>query len=146
MEATTYLKVPYPSEGDEPFFTTYESQMASLDEMIFCTKIQNNLFVAGGGTKTLTPSTNTLTWTADFVIPVFYYGKKITIPYGPGSAFRQVQLLDGQALGVDIPMVMQDNTVGQMQVYSQLTPANHQTWIFAWRYGNNVFFKGMSQI
>lgn len=145
-EQTTFMKYSYPSEGENPFYDSYLAQMEQIDQANFMAKLQSNLFVGGGGTVTFTSATGALNWTDDFIIPVFHFGKKISIPYGPLGAVRQAIVLDGYAIVVNIPFTMSDNVVGTMQILSQLTPLNHQQWVLGWRFGNKIYFKGMSPV
>jgi hypothetical protein len=145
-EQTTFMKYTYPSEGENPFFDAYLAQMEQIDQANFMTKIQNNLFVGGGGVISFASTTGTLTWTEDLIIPVFHFGKKISIPYGPLGSIRSAVVLDGYAIVVNIPYTMTDNITGTMQILSQLTPLNHQQWVFGWRLGNKIYFKGMSSV
>jgi hypothetical protein len=149
-EVSTFLQIPYPSEGQDPFYDTYLSQVEALDQVIFMNKLQNNLFVGGGGIIGFTPSSGLLYWTEDFVVPVFHFGKKMSIPYGPlGSIenpIRNTTILDGYAIVLNIPYTMTGNVSVSMQVLSQLTPLNHQQWVMAWRLGTKVYFKGMNSV
>lgn len=145
-EVSTFMKFSYPSEGENPFYDSYLAQMEQIDAAAFMSKIQNNLFVGGGGTLTFTSGTSTLNWTDDFIVPIFHFGKKMNIPYGPIGTNKSCTILDGYAIVVTIPMTMTENIVASMQVISQLTPLNHQQWVMAWRCGNKVHFKGLGTI
>jgi hypothetical protein len=146
VEQSTFLKIPFPSENEDPFWDGYLAQIEAQDALAFQAKIQSNIFVGGGGTITFTPGTSTLNWTSDFIIPVFHYGKKITISFGPDNLNRQAIIPDGYAIVVEIPYSMTDNVVGQMRLLAQLTPANHQQCVIGWRLGNKVYFRGMSPV
>lgn len=150
MEQTTFMKINYPGEYQEPFWDAYLSQMEMIDQALFMNKLQNNLFVGGGDTPSqpilFDSGSNTLTWFSDFVIPIFHFGYKLTVPYGPSGNTRTATILDGYAIVVNIPFTLTANTPISMQVLSQLTPLNHQQWVMAWRSGKNVYFKGMAQV
>lgn len=145
-EQSTFMQFTYPSEGENPFYDSYLAQVEQLDQALFMNKIQNNLFVGGGGTLTFTPSTGVLNWSDDFIIPIFHFGKKLNVPYGPFGTSRTATLLDGYAIVVNIPYTMSDNVTASMQILSQLTPLNHQQWVMGWRSGNKVYFKGMNPV
>jgi hypothetical protein len=150
-EQTTFMKISYPSEFENPFWDSYFAEKEQIDQALFMNKLQNNLFVGmdnpigSPGVISFTASTNTLDWTTDFIIPIFHFGYKLTVPYGPTGS-RSATILDGYAIVVNIPFTMTANTVISMQVLSQLTPLNHQQWIMAWRSGTKVYFKGMSPV
>lgn len=143
---TTFLAIPYPDENSDPFWDMYESQMSALDQIAFMSKIQANLFVAGGGSISFSSGTQILSWTSDLIIPVYHYGYKITVPYGPDNLTRAAIVPDGYAIVVEIPYVLTANVVAEMKILSQLTPANHAQWILGWRNGTKVYFKGMSPV
>lgn len=143
---STYLKIAYPEEHQDPFYETYESQVNSTDEILFMQKIQNNLIIGGGGIISFSSITQQLTWTQDFIVPVFHYGKKITLSYGPDNATRVASILDGYALVIEIPYVLTDNITTNIKVLSQLTPLNHQQWVLGFRTGTKVYFKGLSPV
>lgn len=143
MEITTFMQFPYPDDGQDPFYDAYQTQMQALDEAAFMSKIQNNLIIGGGGAVALNSSTGVLTWTGDFVVPVFHFGKKITVSFGPDGPIRACGLPDGSALVLEIPFTMADNVVLNFSVLTQLTPLNHQQWIAGLRLGSKVYFKGM---
>jgi hypothetical protein len=143
---TTFLKIPYPDESADPFWDTYEAQMSAIDQSMFMCKIQCNLFVGGGGVVSFSPGTQTLSWTSDFIVPVYHYGYKITVPYGADNVTRSAIIPDGYAIVVEIPYTMTANVVAEMKIISQLTPANHAQWVLGWRTGNKVYFKGMSPV
>ena len=142
---TTFMKFPYADEL-EPDWDAYEAQMQSQDEAAFMAKLQNNLFVAGGGTILLNATSNLLTWTADFVIPVFHFGRSLLVSFGPDEATRACSLPNGAALVIEIPFTMTANVVTTVTGLSQLTPLNHQQWVLGWRYGNKVYFKGLGVV
>jgi hypothetical protein len=146
MELSTFLKIPYPSEKEVPFYDSYLAQVEAQDAVAFMAKVQANVMVGGGGTITFTPGTSTLTWTTDFVVPVFHYGKKISIPFGPDNVNRHAIIPDGYAIVVEIPYSMSDNVILPMRLLGQLTPANHQQCVIGWRFGNKVYFRGMNSV
>lgn len=146
VEQSTFLKIPYPSEKENPFYDPYVAQIEAMDTIMLMSKIQANVFVGGGGTITFTPGTSSLTWTSDLIVPIFHYGKKITIQFGPDNLNRQATIPDGYAIVVEIPYAMADNVVLPMKLIPQLTPANHQQCVIGWRYGNKVYLRGMSPV
>ena len=143
-EQTTFLKMTYPSDGENPFWDSYVAQMEQMDQLLFMQKVQNNLFVGNSNSVLFNSSSNLLTWSGDFFIPIFHFGFKMTV-LGPSST-KTATILDGYAMIVTIPYTMTGNTTITMQVLSQLTPLNHQQWIMGWRLGNTVYFKGMAPI
>ena len=149
-EQTTFMKISYPSEFENPFWDSYYAEKEQIDQALFMNKLQNNLFVGDGGVVGFTSSNNKLQWTTSFTIPVFHFGFKLTVPYGPGGSItnpiKYAIIPDGYAIVVNIPFTMTANTEISMQVLSQLTPLNHQQWIMGWRSGTTVYFKGLASV
>lgn len=146
MEKTQYLGIRYPSEFEDPFWDNYVAQMEDVDQILFHRKIQNNLFIGDGGTLVWSGGTGVLTWTADFVVPVFFWGRKLLVRYGPDNATRAVNLIDGQALVVTVPTVMNGNVIVNFSVANQLDPNLHTQWVAGWRVGSKLQLKGIGQL
>ena len=146
METMQFLGIRYPSEFEDPFWDAYEAQMQDTDLILFLRKIQNNLFIGAGGTLNWNGGSGVLTWTDDFVIPVFHWGRRILVRYGTDNLTRAVNLLDGQALVVTVPVVMNQDVTVNFSVVSQLTPTAHNQWVAGWRVGSNLQLKGIGQL
>lgn len=142
-EQTTFLKIPFPSETENPFWNTYNAQMVAIDEYLFMAKVMNNLFIGGGGSIGWNGVLGTLTWTADFVVPMLANGKKILVRFGPDEINRTVTLSDGQALVIDVPMAMSVDAVVHLRAINSFDPAKKNEWAFAWRIGSTLQIKGL---
>jgi len=146
MAKTPILEIPYPDEGDEEFYGSFQSMMRELKRLTLMNKIQTSSLLGGGGTIAFTVGTGLLTWTADFVLPILHYGKKITIPYRPNGATRTAALRYGSALVIEVPYTMNADQVTNFNVLNQLDRLNHQLFVLAVRIGSKVHFRGMSPI
>lgn len=147
MAKTTFLGIDYPDENQDPFYESYEAQMQQMDQIIFMQKVMNNLFLSGGGTRTWNGGSGSFSWSADFVIPVFHWGKKINVQFGPDNMNRFVAIPDGSALVVTIPFVMNENiTVNFAAPVAQLTQQSHSQWVAGWRYGSVLYLKGIGEL
>ena len=62
------------------------------------------------------------------------------------GATRQVGLLDGQALVVEIPFAMSANVTRNFSVVSQLQQTSHTQWVAAVRIGDKVYFRGLGEV
>lgn len=145
METTQFLGIRYPSEQADPFWDEYVAQMQDLDVILFHRKIQNNLFIGDGGALAWNGA-GVLTWSADFVVPVFYWGRRVLVRFGPDNLTRAVTLADGQALVVNMPTVMNADVVVNFEVASQLNPAVHNQWVAGWRIGTKLQLKGIGEL
>ena len=77
-ETTDRMGVPYPSENQNPYYSTFESMANELDQLNFAWFNHINTIVAGGGT--ISWSSGTLSFTADIDIVSPTHGVKQTIP------------------------------------------------------------------
>lgn len=146
-EQSAFLKISYPGEESDPFWDQWVEMVRQMDEAMFMALVLPNLFIAGGGTRTWNGGSGIFTWTTDFTVPVFYWGKKLIVRYGPDAANRAVTLLDGQALVVEVPIVLNnDTTVVNFSVVSQLTQSKRNLWIAGWRNGSVLQLKGIGEL
>lgn len=146
MSETPILEIPYPDEGQEEFFSAFVSMMRELERITLMNKIQNSLFLGGGGTISFSTTTNILQWTEDFILPIPQYGKKITISYGPDHATRQATMSDGSMLVIELPYTMNADRTANFDQISQVDRMNHQRCVLAIRIGDRVYFKGRSSV
>lgn len=144
-EETTYESIIYPSENDNPFYTSYKAGMSQIDRLFRTLRMKESMLIGGGGTLAFNSGTGLLTWTADFMAVVPFYGKKITVNYGPDLLTRQATLADGAILVLELPMILSDNKTMQFQTYNQL-PDNIQLWVAGIRIGSKVYFRGLSPV
>lgn len=146
MAQTPILNIPYPDEEQEEFYNSFVSMMREVERITLMNKIQNALVLGGGGTVSFNSGTGALTWTADFILPVLHYGKKVTIQYGPNFATRQATLSDGSGLYIELPYTMNSDMTTSLLFTNQLDRLNHQQCLLALRIGSKVHIKGMSPI
>jgi hypothetical protein len=62
MASSTRMKWPYPSEGADPWYESFDNMVKAIDASVYGSRETLNLIVTGGGTFTWTASTSTLTW------------------------------------------------------------------------------------
>lgn len=147
MAESTFCKFPYPDEYANPFWDQYESQIQAMDKLIFMRKIKENIIVGGGGIFSFVSLTGIFTWTDDFILPIYHFGKKISIQFGPDGLNRSVTIPDGYALSISIPFAMKTNETRNFSVISQLTPVDEQQFIVAFRSGSKIYFnRGLSPV
>jgi len=146
MAKTTFLEIPYPEENQNPFYDAYRQQMEAMSRILFQVKLQSQFIVSGGGVVAFNAGTNTLTWTQDFMIPVYYYGFKLNVRFGPDYANRQALMSDGQALYIEVPFVLTQNMVVNFSQGTAINKDNHQIFVVCYRNGNKVHFNGLGAI
>ena len=145
-EITSYLKIPIPGENSDPFMNQFREYTRKIEEPIFFNKLFSSLFISAGGTRTWIGVSGILTWTADWEIPMFQYGFKVLVAFGTDGITRTVNLLDGQALVVTIPISIGANRTVNFQVLDTLDPNRNDQWVVGWRNGNTLQLKGIGEI
>lgn len=145
-ETTDLMKIPYPAEDSDPFWDAWVEMMNYIDRAMFFQKIMANLFIGGGGTRSWNGVSGALTWTSDFVIPVYHWGKRILVRFGPDGLTRALNLADGQFLMVTIPASMNADVVVNFEVRSQLDQTQHNQWVAGWRIGDALQLKGIGEL
>lgn len=141
-----FMRWTVPSEFEDPFWNSYEAQINDQDGSAFLSKMMANMFLTSGGTRTWNSGSGLFTWTADFVVPIFHYGKKISIQYGPDGLTRSANLFEAQALVITLPMVVNDNLVVNFAVASQLSSAAHNQWVAGCRVGSVLQLRGLGEL
>jgi hypothetical protein len=135
---TSFLKFPIPGEDSDPFYDQFVELIRAIESRVFMNDLIKNFFLTKGGTLTWNSGTGIFTWTEDFEVPVFFYGKKMFLRYGPDAATRALALQDGQAIIVEIPSVIGTDTVLNLNVVSQLDVNKANQWVIAFRNGSNL--------
>ena len=146
MEQTTFLKIFYPSENENPFWEIYQKQMEGLDSILFMQKLMGNMFMSAGGTRTWNGGTGLFSWTQDFKVPVYHYGKVISIVYGNDNITRSVGLQDGECLYIEVPATINANLSMNFKKAAQLDVKKHNQLVLAYRMGASLYLKGIGEI
>lgn len=143
---TDFLGITYPDEHCDPFYDQYVQGILDTEKVAFFSKIFSQMWITAGGTRSWSGVGGLLTWTQDFVIPVPFWGRKISVVYGPDAATRAVAVADGQLLVITAPMGMAANTTKNFEVISQLDPARHDQFVCGMRVGNVLYLKGIGEL
>lgn len=144
--SSTYMKYSYPDEYANPFWDDFEALVRQVDKASFMSKLKSNLLIGDGGTVSFNSTSGIISWTGDFVIPMPHFGFKLTVSYGPDGISKQMGLLDGSAIVVDLPFAMSQNETRTFQVSSQLNQSSNSLWVAGVRIGDKVYFKGLSPV
>lgn len=95
-ESSSRMRWPYPSEGQDPFFATYQAQISAQDASAFALVENQNIFIMAGGTITWAASSGLLSWATSIELNSAQTGFKWSI--SPGS----ITLADGECFYVDL--------------------------------------------
>lgn len=141
---TEFLKIPFPdAEEQNPSYELFQSYTEKIEGYLYMATLMKNFFLAEGGDVTW--DGGIMRWTTDFYIPVFFWGKRFTISYGPDSANRYAVLQNGQALVVEIPSVPNTNAL-IFSVVSQLDQAKPNQWVAGWALNGRLYLNGLGEI
>lgn len=72
MPVSPRLRWPYPAENQDPWYESFEDFVAAMDNSVFASMEDRNMFAMGGGTMSFDAGTGLLTWGAaiEFNSPV----------------------------------------------------------------------------
>lgn len=129
---TTFRKLAYPGENSNPFWEQWRGLMNQIDAELHLRQLMSNMIPDGGGTITFNSGSNLMTWTADFVVPLFHWGFSLNLVFGPDDSTRNANIQNGQALIVTVPSSLNANRDLNMTVVSQLTTTANNQWVLAW--------------
>jgi len=139
---TPRLQFPYPSEGEQPFFSVFEAGELAKDSAHWSHGANNNLVFSEGGTFTWNAGTSTLTWTADIKVLSFSTDYFITIP--PQSLI----IADGQVTFFKVIRLLETATTATIDTGSRIEKSgvkNFDLQQFAARRGTTLYFpRGLS--
>ena len=143
---TDFLQLTYPDENCDPFYDQFVAFITESEAVMYMSKVLSNMWITAGGTRTWNSVGGIFTWTSDFIVPVPYWGYKITVPFGPDAATRTAGLADGNLLIVSVPMSFQSNAVSNFQVVSKLDPNRNDQFVCGMRVGNALYLKGIGEL
>lgn len=81
-EHSPYLRHPYPSINEDPWYDGFEDLVDALDVVDYAAREDRHLVFSGGGTVSWDAGTGLLTWTAEIQILAAITGRQWTIPAG----------------------------------------------------------------
>jgi|SRR6185295_2567547 len=128
MIDTPYFGWPYPEENDDPYFDEIAAFFVSQDDTVFgLMNTMANIIIPPSGVN-WNPLSMTLTWNADFEIPLMATGFSLFVKYGPDQANRTAVLGDGGRLIVVVPRTSTGNVTANFSVVHGVVPI--QTGLF----------------
>lgn len=143
---TSLLKIPIPGEDADPYMDQFIEYTNVIEMSIFMRKLMINFLLTGGGTRIWSSGTGIFSWTADWVIPVFHWGKKINVVYGPDGATRAALIPSGSCLIVDIPAILNGNVNLNFRVVSQLNTNVDNEWVAAWNNAGTLIIRNIGEL
>jgi len=143
---TQFLKFPIPGEDSDPFYDQFVELMTVVEKWSYMSALMRNFFLTGGGTLSWDGTNGILQWTDDFIVPVFFWGKRLLLRYGSDNASRNLQLQDGQAIVAEIPFVIGTDSVINIAALSQLDQLKPNQWVMGWRNGSTLWLNGMGEV
>lgn len=143
---TQFLKLPIPGEDSDPYYDQFVELMNVVEKWSYMNALIRNIFLSGGGTRLWDGMNGIFEWTDDFTVPIFFWGKRLLLRYGPDNASRNFQLQNGQAAVIEIPYVIGTDTVVNFSVVSQLDQTKPNQWVVGWRDGSSLWLHTLGQI
>jgi hypothetical protein len=105
MPKTPRLGWEYPQEDAKSWWDTYESLLNQQETDVLAALEESTMYLTGGGTVTVDPDTDILSWSAGFSLISFANGGIITIDPGTLSGF-----VDGSVGYVDVARPLSTNS------------------------------------
>lgn len=106
-EKTIYVEHTYPSEDTDPWYSEFQTMMASLDVVDYAAREDRHLIISGGGTVAWDAVTGVLSWTAEIQILAAITGRQWTLAAGSVTLDSSVGLI----AQTTIPRAPSSNTV-----------------------------------
>ena len=139
-ELTPRNLFPYPSEREEPYFSTAKGNYLAEDAAMWANAENGNLTYVGGGIFNWDATANVLWWTDHISITGFSTPFKAIIT-GPAS----IELQEDEVAYFKMPRLIQNADVGITSLYRSNRiylegVRMHDLRLFAYRSGNTVYF------
>lgn len=141
-ELTPQNEYPFPSEFDEPYYSTIRSYFLATDMADWALAENHNLIWSGGGAFSWNATTGVLTWSTTVEIRT-KTTVWVTSVLGPPLPGGQVTLQDGETSFFQHPRLLVSNRTVSLTVgpITQLPGVRlHDITMFATRIGTTVFF------
>ena len=134
---TPRMSYPYPSEGEQPFFTVYQAGEFARDASHYAHSENHNFVLAGGGTFSWDAGTSTLSWTDPIFILGFATNNFLTIDA------QSVVIEDGQVVFFNVLRLLKTNPTIPLEIGSRIEKSGvrlHDLMLFAARVGDTIYF------
>lgn len=134
MPTSPRLHWPFPSQGQEPWFDTFESMVGAMDASGFAAREDRHTIFMEGGTFSFAANTGVLTWTQPIEILSGVTGFRWLIPAA------SLVLQEGDMFWVDLPRGPTANISTTAQKSNQI-PSSDTAQIIGIRRNNRVYFR-----
>jgi hypothetical protein len=144
-ELTPRMQFPYPSDREQPFFTSYRSGELARDASHWALSENDNLVFAGGGTWTWTAGTGVLSWSADLLILGFTSPTKSYLLIPAGS----IVVEDEEVVFFNVLRLLQTNANATLEKGPTIAKPGvrlHDLMLFAARVGDVIYFPGFKSM
>lgn len=142
-EFTPRLRIPYPSEFDDPWIAGFRNYATQVDSVLHALSENDNLRYIGGGNFSWTTATNILSWTEDINVRSF------TTPYGGVIPAQSFELEEGDILFFQMFRMLTGNFTVSM-VKGKVTTfdpvRNPDLVVFAFRADDVIYMPGQNSI
>tara|TARA_Y100000310_G_C20698303_1_gene827292 strand:+ start:4019 stop:5263 length:1245 start_codon:yes stop_codon:yes gene_type:complete len=123
-EETRRLKIPYPSDGQDPYYPAFEAMLKSIDSISFADFSDRNMIFSGGGSVSWVGSK--LSFTEAIVFTEATYGQRQSL-----SAVSDVYIPSGHFLHTEVSRGNTASVTLGVNVDSSI-PINTQAVMLAW--------------
>jgi len=135
---TVFNNWTFPEEFEDPFFNTFQNMIGAIDSAFHSEKVLRQTILGGGGTILWTAGGG-LSWGADFTVPIFTSGLKVTLAFGPDNQTRVAVIEDGEFLHAIVPTAISENVTINMLTASKILATEQRALIIGWRDGNTLY-------
>jgi hypothetical protein len=140
MPNTILLGHTFPSENQDPHYTTLTNFFNQNDVTMWNNRLRSWMILAGGGTLTWNSGTGSLFWTEDFVIKNLNSGFLTRYVFGTDNITREVVINDGQILYGEFSSILTTTQYKNLLVADQLGSIDN-LFVLAFRYGTKLYFQ-----
>lgn len=134
MTQTPRTSIPYPTRGQDPWFTGHEATLTEIDLQSYAYREDRGILAIDGGTFTFSAITGVLSWSASINLTSDVTGFLWEV------VAASVNLEDGDYLYLDLPRGPITITAVTPQV-AQIVPNTSEAYPLAYRRGSLVYFR-----
>ena len=143
MPNTILLAHTYPTENQDPHFTTLINFFNQNDVTMWNNRLRSWMILAGGGTFTWNSGTGSFIWTEDFVIKNLNSGFLTRYSYGPDNVLREAVLNDGQVLYGEFSSVLTTTQYKNLLVADKISSVDN-LFVLAFRHETKLYLQNGS--
>jgi len=142
---TTFMGIPIPGENSDPFYDQFLEYSRTIDLALHNLSMTQNSIISGGGSISWAAGSGLLSWTDDIYAPMFKWGYKLVLRYGPDNTTRNANISNGSALVVTLPASLNGNRILNLTVESSLPAKTNAQWVLAWNNNGTLVFRDLGE-